>query len=340
MPVALEAPIRSPSRHRTSVGQSPTGQSLRIGLINNMPDTALQSTEAQFCGLLTAAAGTLGVTVRLSAFPELPRGAEAAARIAAAYWPLEDVLREPLDALIVTGTEPRAARLSEEPYWPRFAQLLEFARTRTYASIWSCLAAHAAVEVLDGVQRQRLAEKRCGIYRHDTLADHALLAGATAPLYMPHSRWNELPVGALRQAGYTLLSWSAESGADTFIRDRGSLHLFFQGHPEYEDVTLLKEYRRDVGRYLSGTQAHYPTLPAGYLAAASLPALEAFKSRALAQRDPALLAEFPFAEIAAKLENSWAPSAVALYRNWLGVIVSARRAARRPEPVSLSSPTR
>jgi len=235
---------------RTSVGQRGLRAALRIGLINNMPDAALQSTEAQFFGLLKGAAGSQPITVRLSSFPELPRSAEALAQIGS-YWPLEELLAEPLDAFIVTGTEPKAARLADEPYWPRFAQLLEYAESRRIASIWSCLAAHAAVESLDGIQRQRLPQKRCGVYAHSTLAGHALLAQVPTPLAMPHSRWNELSAEALRQAGYTLLSWSDTSGADAFVKERASLLLFFQGHPEYEGTTLLKEYRRDVGRYLN-----------------------------------------------------------------------------------------
>ena len=66
---------------RTSVGAARPRPALRIGLINNMPDSALQSTEAQFCGLLEGASGSQSVTVRLSSFPELPRGAEALAQI-------------------------------------------------------------------------------------------------------------------------------------------------------------------------------------------------------------------------------------------------------------------
>src|SRR2546430_13670792 len=41
-------------------------------------------------------------------------------------------------------------------------------------------------------------------------------------------------------------------------------HLFLQGHPEYERTTLFKEYRRDVGRFLSGEQSSYPPLPCRY----------------------------------------------------------------------------
>ncbi len=155
---------------------------------------------------------------------------------------------------------------------------------------------------------------------------------------MPHSRWNELSLQSLRAAGYTLLSGSQENGVDAFAREEQSLLLFFQGHPEYEATTLLREYRRDIGRYLSGQQPHYPTLPEGYLTPAATALVLEFRERALARRDPALLESFPFAPVAALLHNRWRAPAVALYRNWLEFILAARSAGRIPETVSLTRP--
>jgi homoserine O-succinyltransferase/O-acetyltransferase len=312
-----------------------TGAALVIALINNMPDTAVHSTEAQFGGLLRAAAGTQSIRLRFSSFPELARAGEAREHIERTYWPLEAILADAPDAVIVTGTEPRAARLDQEPYWQRFIDFLAWAESHTLGSVWSCLAAHAAVLKLDGIERRRLAEKRCGVYPHSILVGHPLLKDVSAPMAMPHSRWNELSADALRTADYTLLSWSPETGADAFVRQRASLMLFFQGHPEYEDVTLLKEYRRDVGRYLNAQQPHYPTLPHGYLSPEGAATLGAFRERALADRQPALLESFPFAAVAGGLQNTWKASAVALYRNWLAFINAARTKTRAPETVSL-----
>ena len=301
-----------------------------IGLVNNMPDTALHSTESQFAGLLQAASGEQAVRLRLTSLAGLPRSPEALEHIRNSYWPLEELFAAPVDALIVTGTEPRAPVLSEEPYWQSLVELLAFAREHTVASIWSCLAAHAAVLSLDGIERRRLDEKRFGVYQHDILSGHMLLAGVRAPLPMPHSRWNELPPAALRAAGYTLLSWSEETGADAFVRAERSLLLFFQGHPEYEETTLLKEYRRDVGRYLSGQALHYPTLPRGYLSTEATAPLAAFREQALTRRSEASLENFPFAAVAAGLKNSWRGSAVAMYRNWLSLIAARRAAHSQP----------
>src|SRR5262249_61305616 len=119
--------------------------SIVIGLVNNMPDAALHSTENQFAGLLQEASGGLSVRLRLTSLPELPRSPEALEHIRRSYWPLEELLAAPLDALIVTGTEPRAPVLRDEPYWRRFLQPLVSAREHTRASAWSSLPAPSSL---------------------------------------------------------------------------------------------------------------------------------------------------------------------------------------------------
>jgi homoserine O-succinyltransferase len=304
-----------------------------------MPDTALEATEAQFARVLSAAAGTMPVRLRFYFLPEVPRGPAGRAHVnGERYWAIDELQREPPDALIVTGTEPVAPLLSDEPYWERLRELLQWAQANTTSSIWSCLAAHAAVELLDGVRRRRLEQKRFGVFAHDILPDQPLLKGIATPLHTPHSRWNELPADALRDAGYTIVSASATSGADMFTKQAGSLLVFFQGHPEYEDTTLLREYRRDVGRFLRGQQAHYPTLPHGYFPAAALELLSAFEARARGEPSAELLADFPMTPIAATLRNTWSAEASGIYRNWLALLAGAKKNSRRL-PSSKVSPS-
>ncbi len=313
-------PVHGGRAHR------PGSHAIVIGVLNNMPDPALEATERQFSSLLQAATGSHPVRLRFSCLPGVPRGPAARERIERTYWRLEELLRQAPDALIVTGTEPRAASLSDEPYWAQFVEVLDWAEAHTVSSIWSCLAAHAAVEVLDGVRRRRLEQKRFGVFEHAVLAGHPLVRGVCAPLRMPHSRWNELPVAELRSTGYAILSCSPESGADVFVKQRRSLHLFFQGHPEYERTTLFKEYRRDVGRFLSGEQSTYPPLPCRYFSAEATAALREFQDRALSQRTAELLTDFPAAAAAGAL-SSWRPAALTMYRNWLSWVAKAKAAA-------------
>jgi homoserine O-succinyltransferase len=324
MPLEIEhrgSRLRSTARSR---------EEITVGLLNNMPDPALEATEQQFGALLGAAAGSRKVRLRFSSLPELTRGPAARERIDTLYWTLDELLAGS-DALIVTGTEPRTPVLEEEPYWERLVRLIEWAETHTASTIWSCLAAHAVAQALHGVRRRRLAQKRFGVFGHRIRPGHALLEGVRAPLFTPHSRWNELPVEALEAAGFSVLSSSVETGADLFVHARRSLLVCFQGHPEYEPATLLKEYRRDVGRYLRGEQPAWPTLPHEYFSQEAVQMIEAFRQRAQARRDGELLAEFPLASLAGGLEARWQPGAVAIYRNWLHYIAVAKERTRKPE---------
>jgi len=316
-----------PFARRATPG-SAAGEPIVIALVNNMPDSALEATAAQFTRLLRAAAGPLPVQLRFCYLPEVPRGPEAMDRLRGAYWHIDDLLDEAVDALIVTGMEPKAARLDEEPYWRRFGELLDWAEAHTVSSVWSCLAAHAAVQLIDGIERRRLEQKRFGVFEHNLLAAHPMASGVSAPLATPHSRWNELPVAALRAKGYTLVSWSPETGADLFVKQSRSLLVFFQGHPEYEDTTLFREYRRDIGRFLRGEQRFYPLLPRGYLSPQNAALLQAFELRALAAPDVKLLSSLPVDAAGACARNTWSAAAVRIYRNWLTLIAAAKSPGR------------
>jgi len=303
------------------------GSGLTIGLVNNMPDAALQATERQFVALLGAAAD--GLTVRLAryALPGIPRTDWGRDYVTRFYSPIEDLWDSHLEGLIVTGTEPRSPNLKDEPYWASLISVLEWAEHHTHSAVWSCLATHAALLHLDGIARRPLDEKRFGIFECERVADHPLTADAPARLRMPHSRWNEIPEDALRSCGYRVLTRSDAAGVDAFVKQRKSLFVFFQGHPEYEAHTLMLEYRRDIKRFLLRERDTYPTMPQGYFDDATVEALTVLRERALVNRREDVLADFPTALAAGTVTNTWRTTATRVYRNWL-VYLSARKGAR------------
>jgi homoserine O-succinyltransferase len=295
-----------------------------IGLLNNMPDLALRSTETQFIGLLAAAAGERVIRLHFFSLPEIARGDAARSHMQTLYGDLDDMRSRRLDALIVTGNEPRAPRLSDEPYWNSLVEIIDWAEHNTVSTVWSCLAAHAAVLHLDGVIRHPLAAKRCGVFECVKASEHPLLDGVRMPLRISHSRWNDLREADLSAHGYRVLTRSAQAGVDIFVKPWRSLFVFFQGHPEYEPRTLLREYRRDVARYLRGEAAVYPSIPVSYFDRLSEAAVAAFAERARAAAGPDLMAQFP-AELspAAGLEAMRREASVAIIRNWLSYIASS-----------------
>ncbi|MDR7035338.1 homoserine O-succinyltransferase [Methylobacterium sp. BE186] len=301
---------------------------LSVGLLNNMPDAALVATERQFRRLIEAAG--VPVDLRLFSLAGLERGPQALAHLDAAYAPHTALAHAGLDALVVTGCEPRAARLSDEPYYPAFAGIVDWAATNTVSTLFSCLAAHAAVLHLDGIERRPLNAKHSGLYACAAAARHPLLAGAPRVVPVPHSRWNDLPEPDLARAGYTVLRRSEEVGVDLFVREGASLLVFLQGHPEYDGDSLAREYRRDVGRFLSGERPAAPVLPAHYFAPEAAARLAAFAS-ARGSRFEA----YPAIDPAPPLQAAWQAEAVRLFRAWLGEV--ARRVSRAAEPAPASS---
>ena len=319
------------------------GRPIVIGLVNNMPDAALRMTERQVRDLLARAAGELPVSLRVFSLPELPRSETGRAHVGQFHEPIAALWTSQIDALIVTGTEPKAVTLEDEPYWPTLVRLVDWAEEHTNSTIWSCLAAHAAAQYLDGVERQPLDAKLCGVFECAKAADHPLVDGGPARWRVPHSRHNELPEAALTRAGYRILTRSPKVGADMFVKERKSLFLFLQGHPEYDSTALFGEYRRDIRRFLSGDSECYPKLPHGYFNRETEEAMLAFRERALGQRDIALLPSFPAAEAGRQLSDPWRPAATRLYANWLSYLVEcrdARTAPRRAARVRASNPGR
>ena len=299
---------------------------LVIGLVNNMPDAALRNTERQFRALLAAGAPGRHLQLRFFSIPEIPRSELGSAYVAQNYEDIGALWTADLAGLIVTGTEPRLPALQEEPYWGTLARLAEWAEDHTFSTIWSCLGTHAAVLHLDGIERQPLGRKLSGVFDCIRAGDHPILAGMPARWGVPHSRHNGLSEPALLTSGYRILSRSPIAGVDSFLRQRNSLFLFWQGHPEYERATLLREYRRDVGRFLAGERECYPEMPAGYFDDAAAAELAAFAERARRERNTGLFAAFP--EIAEpRLAHGWHMPALQLCANWLSYL-DAQRAQR------------
>ncbi len=299
------------------------GNCLNIGLVNNMPGKALQATERQFLDLLDSAAHDVRVRLWLYALPDVPRTDSGRRHIDSLYSSIDQLWDRPLDGLIVTGMEPRATSLMDEPHWASMTRLIDWAQCNTCSTVWSCLAAHAAVLHTDGIERRRLSEKRFGLFECDRVSDHPLLAGVPSSLTVPHSRWNGLPEEELAAAGYRVLTRGRDAGVDIFVKQRQSLFVFLQGHPEYDANSLQLEYARDIGRYLRRESDNYPPLPHAYFDQETEASLRALEARARCDRREELLADV--GALAAKHRaNSWRSSAVRIYGNWLTYLYAAK----------------
>src|SRR5580693_4531507 len=284
---------------------------VRIAFLNNMPDSALEDTEIQFFELLDAASGEIPVCLTLHSLSGVPRGERGEQHLNGFYFSTDDLLNSRFDAVIMTGTEPRQHDLRSEPYWSALTSVLDWAESNTVSTILSCLAAHAGVLHSDGIERHPLSDKQFGVFDFGKTANHQLTSGTAERVRFPHSRWNEVQADPLSACGYTVLTQSPEGGVDSFVKKKKrSLFVHFQGHPEYGAQTLLKEYRRDIKRFLRAERETYPSMPKGYFETSAASLLGAFREIALSDRREELMESFPEAVLGGNLKSTWRSSAM------------------------------
>jgi homoserine O-succinyltransferase len=303
----------------TSSAEEPNLPSVTCGFVNNMPDGAFDATERQFLHLLDAGSGSEVIDVRRYTMAGVPRGEVVAARIAEQYAPVAAIRQEPPDLLIVTGSNPIEARIEDEPYWADMVDLLTWGSQHVPSMLLSCLSAHAALTVFDGIERGRLNSKCTGVFTQQVDVAHPLAAGLDPETVLPHSRTSVVPQDALRRAGYHIAMQSEAVGWSVATRDiAASKVVLVQGHPEYDPSSLLREYHRDARRFALHERDDLPCLPFHCVAAEDWGDLEDLH-RAITgnQRDPAILEKYPFAGVGARAPWPWDAVAKTLYANWL-----------------------
>lgn len=315
-------------------------EQLNIAFINNMPDAALEDTELQFFDLLDDASGDLPIYLKLYSLTGIPRTDRGHRHLNSFYWNLDELWQNQVDGVIVTGTEPRQPNLQDEPYWSVLAEVFDWAERNTISTVLSCLAAHASVLHSDGISRHRLPDKQFGVFAFAKSASHELLSGTEEQVRFSHSRWNEVQARALGDAGYLVLTQSSDGGVDTFVKKKKkSLFVHFQGHPEYGAETLLKEYKRDIKRFLRKERETYPSMPRSYFDAAGEKLVTVFRQALLtgsvSDKPEELMEGFPEAALVATLQRTWHLAARTIYRNWLRYMVSRKTDMAKPSAATV-----
>ncbi|MGV4929290.1 homoserine O-succinyltransferase [Streptomyces sp. BHT-5-2] len=231
------------------------------------------------------------------------------------------------DALLVTGSEPTRLDIESEPALAVVRRIIEDTADRVPSTLFSCQSAHAALYVLHGLRRRRLADKFTGVAEHRvSVPDHALTAGMSDGTPVPHSRWNSVPATELHRAGVVPL---LETGGDDWhlaASPDGLRHLYCQGHPEYRRDTLLREYQRDLRRHLAGETEEFPRLPEPYLDATARELVLRYTEKLREQRDTGLLASFPAEAATEGILADWQSDTRSFLGNWLRAV--ARSTAR------------
>ncbi|MEN8213607.1 MAG: homoserine O-succinyltransferase [Pseudomonadota bacterium] len=295
---------------------------LHVGLLNMMPDAALAATERQFYRLIGRSNLIAQFHIHPFTLDALPRGEQAAQHIADYYEDFTTIQEQGLDALIITGANVTHPNLADESFWEPLAEVISWAYDNVTSTLCSCLATHAVVQHFYGIDRYHLGFKRWGVFEHRvTMPDHPLVHTVNSRFDVPHSRFNQVDRKQLENAGLGVLAESETAGVHLAVSPDLFRQVFFQGHPEYDVNSLLKEYKREVGLYFNGKRPDYPPFPDNYLSIRVQAILDEYRENAGKSRqrgEP--LPQFPEPLIAPMLDITWRDTAKAVVSNWLGMV--------------------
>lgn len=304
---------------------------LHIGLLNIMPDAALEATERQFFRLVGACNQIAQFHVHPFTIEGLERGPDALAHIEKYYESFEQIKQDGLDALIISGANVTHDHLQDEAFWQPLTEVFEWAKQNVTSILCSCLATHALIQHCYGVERTRLPAKRWGVYSHKVIdRTHPLIAEINTRFDVPHSRFNEVFQAEMKQHNLKVLVASEEAGVHLAVSPDGFRIVYFQGHPEYDDISLLKEYKREVLRFYRGERDDYPPYPEHYFDTEGQTLLADYAEHVKNAKLHGLeLQAMPEQQIIPHLDNTWRDTAKAVFNNWLGKVYQITNEDRR-----------
>lgn len=303
---------------------------LHIGLLNMMPDAALAATERQFFRLVGESNPIAQFYVHPFTLPELERSTKARDYVKRYYEPLDKIKDEGLDALIVTGANVIGPELANQPFWEPLKGVIAWASENVTSTLCSCLATHAVLQFHYEQKRIPQPNKIWGVFAHRVVDKlHPLVNDVNTRFDVPHSRWNAVTRQQFDAAGLRVLVES-DVGVHLATSADGLRMVFSQGHPEYDTISLLKEYKREVMLYAAGERADYPPLPHAYFPVREQAVLSEYRSRLdLALEAGDVLPEFPESLVIKRLDNTWHDTAEAVVGNWMGTVYQVTHSDRR-----------
>ncbi len=228
---------------------------LRIAVLNLMPTKIV--TETQLLRLLGNSPLQVDVSfVRMDSHESKNTPIE---HLDAFYEPLDRILTERFDGLIITGAPVETLEFEEVDYWPELVELMDWSRSNVWSTLHICWGAQASLYHHFGIKKYPLPAKMFGLFHHRALdLNEPILRGFDEVFLAPHSRHTEVRREDIeRVPGLKLLAVSEEAGVYIVVNDDGRM-VFVTGHPEYDRLTLKAEYDRDIGRGLPiGVPANY-----------------------------------------------------------------------------------
>ena len=248
---------------------------LRILLLNLMPTKVV--TETQFSRLLGNTPLQVELTLMHTRTHQSKNTSEE--HLLAFYCTFDEIKDKNFDGMIITGAPVEHMEFEEVEYWDELCEIMKWSLTHVHSTFHICWGAQAGLYYHFGVKKKHLDAKMFGIFPHT--ADHKrsiLFRGFDDVFMVPQSRHTTVDRADIEAVPeLKILASSEEAGVFAIKTDNGR-QIFITGHPEYDAITLNKEYVRDVnlGRPIEIPKNYFPnddpsqTPPATWRSSANL----------------------------------------------------------------------
>ncbi len=162
------------------------------------------------------------------------------------YVTLDEIRDRNLDGLIITGAPVEQMDFEEVDYWDELCDIMDWAATHVTSTLHVCWGAQAGLYHYYGIRKHQMNRKVFGVYEHHVMNRKIPLVRGFDDYFMaPHSRHTEISRADIEAIPeLTILAESEEAGVFLVIDNDGG-KIFLMGHPEYDRLTLHKEYMRD-----------------------------------------------------------------------------------------------
>jgi len=220
---------------------------IRIGLLNLMPlkeDTELQ--------ILRSLSNTpIQVDVVFITVSSHESKNTSTSHLNKFYLTFDEIKKHKFDGFIITGAPIEKMPFEDVDYWEELKEIMEWSKTNVTSTIHLCWGAQAALFYHYGIDKVPLPQKLFGVFEHRVLNRKIpLVRGFDDVFLAPHSRHTDVPAEKIRaDERLTILAESEEAGVFLAMAEEGR-QIFVTGHPEYDRVTLEKEYQRDKDKGL------------------------------------------------------------------------------------------
>ena len=165
------------------------------------------------------------------------------------YVDFDEVRDKRFDGMIITGAPVENLPFEEVDYWEELCEIFDWTEDHVTSTMYQCWGAQAALYHFYGIQKHMLPQKLFGLYLHEVHDRKVpLVRGFDDVFCAPHSRHAENRIEDIRACDkIKILAESEEAGFLLGMAENGK-KIFVQGHPEYDRMTLDKEYHRDLAK--------------------------------------------------------------------------------------------